>query len=253
VRWAWSLVYAIIQGAVRLFEIDPDDLDAHVLTKATRSADGQIHLEVLDIIWLDRIVGGSGVLHRLSEHFPKVAQAALEHLAGHDCPTSCYRCLRTYRNQTWHKFLNWRTVESYLRGVGGESVTQVAPVQPVEQVVPGPEWEEARREGCESPQELRLLKAIRADGSLPEPSKQHVVLDGGKFLTRADFAYLDCSPKLLIYVDGLAWHSEVHQRVHDNRITNRLQMLKYRVLRFLGVETQRTPHDCVKQISQARQ
>ncbi len=42
----------------------------------------------------------------------------------------------------------------------------------------GPEWDAARVEGCESPQELNLLKAIRADGSLPEPTKQHEVWDG---------------------------------------------------------------------------
>jgi very-short-patch-repair endonuclease len=78
------------------------------------------------------------------------------------------------------------------------------------------------------------------------------VFDANRLLTRADFAYLDCEPKLLIYVDGLAWHSDVRQRVHDNRVTNRLQMLGYRVLRFLGTETHRTPELCVEQIKCAR-
>ena len=143
-------------------------------------------------------------------------------------------------------------VVPHLRGVSGETVASVANIQPATASVEGPEWEEARREGCESPQEVRLLKAIRIDGTLLEPTKQHVVWDGNKFLTRADFAYLDCEPKILIYVDGLAWHSDVRQRVHDNRITNRLQMLGYRVLRFLGTETHRTPKSCVGQIREAR-
>jgi ATP-dependent helicase YprA (DUF1998 family) len=252
VRWAWSVVYAVIQGAVRLFEIDPEDIEAYVLTKVSKDADGKTRTEVLDILWIDRIVGGSGVLQRLAQHFPKVAQAALEHLAGHDCPNSCYRCLRSYRNQWWHKLLDWRMVVSNLRGVTGEVVEVVEPIAPVVAVVEGPEWEEARKEGCESPQELRLLKAIRADSSLPEPDKQNVVWDANRVLTRADFAYLDCDPKILIYVDGLAWHSDVRQRVHDNRITNRLQMLGYRVLRFLGTETYRTPEQCIAQIKEAR-
>lgn len=127
-----------------------------------------------------------------------------------------------------------------------ENVEAAAPA------VEGPEWEEARQEGCESPQELNLLKAIRADGTLPEPEKQHVVYDQNKLLTRADFAYTDCEPKLLIYVDGLAFHSDVRQRVHDNRITNRLQMMGYVALRFLGTETHNTPGSCVKQIKEAR-
>jgi hypothetical protein len=252
VRWAWSMVYAIIQGAVRRFEIDPNDIEAYVLTKVTKSAEGQARREVLDILWIDRIVGGSGVLHRLAQHFPSVAQAALEHLDGHDCPNSCYRCLRSYRNQWWHKLLDWRMVGSHLRGVTGETVDLLGAVEPITSSVEGPEWEEARQERCESPQELRLLKAIRADGALPEPDKQHVVYDGNRLLTRADFAYLDCEPKLLIYVDGLMWHSDVRQRVHDNRVTNRLQMVGYRVLRFLGTETHRNPEQCVEQIKTAR-
>jgi hypothetical protein len=59
--------------------------------------------------------------------------------------------------------------------VTGEIVEQLETVPPTAAAIEGPEWEEARREGCESPQELRLLKAIRQDGTLPEPEKQHVV------------------------------------------------------------------------------
>ena len=87
---------------------------------------------------------------------------------------------------------------------------------------------------------------------MPEPTKQHKVMDNGRVLTRADFAYLDCQPQLLIYVDGLEWHSESRQRVHDNRISNRLQALGYRVLRFLGTETHNTPDACVAQIKEHR-
>jgi len=144
VKCFWSFVYATIQGAVRLFEIDPEDIEAYVLTKA-------------------------------------------------------------------------------------------------------------RKEGCESPQQLHLLKAIRADGTLSEPEEQFEVFDQNKLLTRADFAYTDCKPKLLMYVDGLAFHSDVRQRVHDNRITNRLQMMGYLALRFLGTETHNTPGNCVAQIKQARE
>jgi very-short-patch-repair endonuclease len=54
--------------------------------------------------------------------------------------------------------------------------------------------------------------------------------------------------KVLIYVDGLQWHSSVRQRTLDNRITNRLQMMDYLVLRFLGSEVQHAPEMCVGQI-----
>ena len=141
----------------------------------------------------------------------------------------------------------------YLRALTGEKVIQEGPIQGI-QPVPGnegPEWDEARAEGCESPQELNLLKAIRVEGSLPEPTKQHEVWDGGRVLTRADFAFLTSDKKVLIYVDGLQWHSSVRQRTLDNRITNRLQMMDYLALRFLGSEVQHTPEVCVSQIKRS--
>jgi len=149
--------------------------------------------------------------------------------------------------------LDWRLAVPYLRALTGEKVIQEGPIQGIQSVPgnEGPEWDEARAEGCESPQELNLLKAIRADGSLPEPTKQHEVWDGGRVLTRADFAFLSGDTKVLIYVDGLQWHSSVRQRTLDNRITNRLQMMDYLVLRFLGSEVQLTPEVCVSQIKRS--
>ena len=149
VRWAWSFVYAIIQGAVRFFEVDEQDLEVFVRTKTSRDAEDQVHREVLDILWIDRIVGGSGVLERLARNFPRVAGAALQHLAGHDCPNLCYRCLRSYRNQSVHKMLDWRQTITYLRALTGENVIEEGPIQPAVPAAPpspteGPEWEEAR-------------------------------------------------------------------------------------------------------------
>jgi hypothetical protein len=175
----------------------------------------------VDILRIDRVIGGSGILQRLVQNFPKVAQAALQHLEGHDCPNSCYRCLRSFRNPYVHKVLDWRQTVSYLRALTCESMVVEGPIEGVKPLAAteGPDWAEARAEGCESPQELRLLKAIRADGGMSEPSKQYKVYDGNRVLTRADFAYLDCQPQLLLYVDGLEWHFDPRQRVHDNRIS----------------------------------
>ena len=114
----------------------------------------------------------------------------------------------------------------------------------------GPEWDEARREGCESPLELRLLKAIRAAG-LPEPVKQYEVYDSrGRLLTRADFAYV--TPKrILIYADGLEFHSALRQRIHDTRQSNQLQSEGWIVMRFLGPHVHRNPNDCIAQLRNA--
>jgi hypothetical protein len=253
VAWAWSLLHALVQGAVRLFEVDEDDLEAYVLTRSHRNDDGTSREEPLDLLLIDPVLGGSGLLRRLAEHLPAVAKAALQHLDGHECADSCYRCLRTYRNQRQHRLLDWRLAVPFLQALTGEAVVEAGTVQGA-QPVPrneGPAWDEARAEGCESPQELNLLKAIRADGALPEPAKQHEVWDGGRLLTRADFAFPDAKPKVLIYVDGLEWHSSVRQRTHDARVTNRLQTLGFRALRFLGAQVHHEPAACVRQIKES--
>lgn len=243
VSWAWSVGTALLEGARRHFELDDEDLDIIVQTR--RDDDGVMH--ALEIIFLDMVTGGSGIFDALVREFPRVAQEAVRHLEGHDCPTSCYRCLRTYRNQRVHGLLNWRIAMPYLQAAAGSTLsdptTASAPGQ-------GPDWDEARREGCESPLELRLLRAIREAG-LPEPLKQFVVAnDQGRVTTRADFAYQE--PRgVLIYADGLAFHSSVRQRIHDTRTTNQLQTAGWQVLRFVGPDITRAVGNCVGQIRSA--
>jgi hypothetical protein len=242
VAWAWSIGTAMLEGARRHFELDDDDLDAIVQT--VKDADGRSR--ALEILWVDKILGGSGIIDAMVREFQQVACAAVRHLEGHDCPASCYRCLRSYRNQRVHGILNWRLAMPYLQAAAAselQSLTSTAQPSRGE----GPEWDEARREGCESPLELRLLKAMRVAG-LPEPLKQHKVYDSrGHLLTRADFAYV--TPKrILIYADGLEFHSAIRQRIHDTRQSNQLQSEGWQVLRFLGPQVHRNPTDCIAQL-----
>jgi len=242
VRWAWSLVHAIIQGAMMAFQLDEGDIDGFVLEKKGEGDSAQ----VMEIFWVDTVVGGSGVLKDLAENFPKVAQFALKHLEGHDCASSCYRCLRTYRNQRVHELLDWRLVKPWLEMAAKSRVEQGGVTQPPFE---GAEWEEARREGCGSPAELRLLKALRAAG-LPEPQKQFEVKDEqGEMVTVADFAYPE--QRLLIYVDGLAFHSALPKRLHDARITRWLQRHDWKVLRFFATEVYVNPERCVREVRES--
>ncbi len=183
------------------------------------------------------------------QNFPAVAYAAFQHLSGHDCPSSCYRCLRSYRNQRIYRLLNWRLVMPQLKAAISETLTTTGTTRPSQSVMEGPEWGAARREGCGSPQELRLLLAIRQAG-LPEPQKQfRITNDAGHLITQADFAYPD--RRLLIYVDGLAFHSSIRMRIHDARQTNQLQNMGYRVLRFIGTQIMSSATECISQIRTA--
>jgi hypothetical protein len=184
VAWAWSVGTALLEGARKHFELDEDE----VIVQTKKDSD-RIN-RALEIIWVDKVLGGSGIIGAIINAFGTVAQAAVRHLEGHDCAISCYRCLRSYRNQRVHGLLNWRLALPYLKVAAVSELRPVAPSAVASPSGEGPEWDEARCEGCESPLELRLLKAIRAAG-LPEPEKQHEIHDSrGGLITRADFAYL---------------------------------------------------------------
>jgi Domain of unknown function (DUF1998) len=99
------------EGARKHFELDDDDLD--VLVQTARDGDGEGR--ALEILWVDKILGGSGIIEAMVREFQQVAGAAARHLDGRDCPASCYRCLRNYRNQRVHGILNWRIAMPYLQ------------------------------------------------------------------------------------------------------------------------------------------
>jgi very-short-patch-repair endonuclease len=145
--------------------------------------------------------------------------------------------------------LDWRLVLPQLSAASMEHIEDLGLDRPPSFTTTGPDWEEARREGCGSPLELRLLRAMREAG-MEEPEKQFEVRSpGGQLLTLADFAFLQ--QRVLIYVDGLAFHSALRQRIHDTVRTNQLQSMGYLVLRFIGPQVMSAPGQCVSQVQQA--
>ena len=57
-------------------------------------------------------------------------------IGRHDCPNSCYRCPRSYRNQAIHKMLDWRQTITYLRALTGEAVVEEGPIKPAAPAAP---------------------------------------------------------------------------------------------------------------------
>lgn len=67
--------------------------------------------------------------------------------------------------------------------------------------------------------------------ALPQPTAQLVVADSnGRFVARADFAY--SSHRLIIELDGEAYHMDRQAFRHDRSRQNRLELLGWRVLRY---------------------
>jgi Lhr-like helicase len=242
VRWAWSVGAALQQGAIRRFALDPDDLTVSVLM----SEEDKENPSAGEVLLIDEVIGGSGVISEIVQNFAEVARAALEHLADHDCESSCYRCLRTYRNARYARHLSWRSAVGFLENAAAESLTLVKEEDLTRDEQDSEAWREAREEGCGSPAELRLLKALR-DLGVPEPQKQYELKRAnGSLLSSADFAWP--GERVLVYVDGLKYHSTKSGRERDARITRELQQNGWRVERFLGSEVWRDPSACASQI-----
>lgn len=108
-----SLAYAIVEGAAEVLEVPATDLSATV----THSPSG-----VPPIILYDDVPGGAGLVARLESEdvLRECLEAAFRRVDG-SCgcapSTSCYGCLRHYRNQFAHPQLARGPVHEYLEQI----------------------------------------------------------------------------------------------------------------------------------------
>jgi ATP-dependent helicase YprA (DUF1998 family) len=108
---ALSTLYAIVEGVAAL-GISPDDVD------------GALHKYRQDsspaLVIFDSVAGGAGHAQRIGERLDEVVRAALDRVEN--CPncseeTSCYTCLRSYRNQSQHEKLSRGAAAVVLRSI----------------------------------------------------------------------------------------------------------------------------------------
>lgn len=104
-------------------DIDPEEIE--VASIARKPLD-QRHW-VAEIILSDRLPNGAGFTWWASENFDEILKEAcfpskagsyseLIQSGGHtSCDSSCYDCLKVYRNMTYHGLLDWRLAVSYLK------------------------------------------------------------------------------------------------------------------------------------------
>jgi ATP-dependent helicase YprA (DUF1998 family) len=91
-------LYALLEGVTDRLDINRDDIDGTLYPKPA----GHIALVIFDAV-----PGGAGGAVRIARSFPEVLDSALERVTRCDCgeETSCYGCLRNYRNQSFHEEL----------------------------------------------------------------------------------------------------------------------------------------------------
>ncbi|WP_283138126.1 DEAD/DEAH box helicase [Rhizohabitans arisaemae] len=99
-RGHWlSLLYALLEGAAQRLELSRDDIGGTLDTRPGGRP---------GIVVYDTVPGGAGAAVRIAEALDRVAEAALARVSDCDCgeETSCYGCLRGFRNQTVHDELS---------------------------------------------------------------------------------------------------------------------------------------------------
>ncbi|GAB2822110.1 DEAD/DEAH box helicase [Actinocorallia aurea] len=93
-----SLTSALLEGAANELQISADDINGTLHPKpGGRRA----------VVIYDTVPGGAGNAMRVAEHLDAVLAGAFAKVSSCDCgeETSCYGCLRTFRNQWNHELL----------------------------------------------------------------------------------------------------------------------------------------------------
>lgn len=104
-----SLLYALLEGMTFGLGIRRDDLDGTLNYRTWGSPP--------NLVLFDNVPGGAGHVRRLGEEALSVFQAAYARVSAECCgpETSCYECLRNYRNQPYHEELVRGEVQAFLR------------------------------------------------------------------------------------------------------------------------------------------
>ena len=103
-----SLLYALLEGSSQALGIRRDDLDG-TLYRHT-------HDVAPALVLFDNVPGGAGHVRRIADDLIPVFASAWERVAKCECgeETSCYECLRNYRNQYYHDQLQRGLVRHFL-------------------------------------------------------------------------------------------------------------------------------------------
>jgi superfamily II DNA/RNA helicase len=207
--WGRSLGEALLAGVQHTYMIDDNELLFDLEGPWERSIDGRQGAFV-SLTFADPTVGGSGYLERIASELHIVAGHALQHLDHPDCETACYRCLKAYNNQQYHRFLEWPLAVPALE-VLKQSVPIIAKPDFPDDPIP---WLEAYAEGVGSPLELKFWRLFQKFNFSPAKQLEIRLQIGGPLISIADFGIE--SNRLAIYIDGASVH--VGRRLRRDRI-----------------------------------
>jgi ATP-dependent helicase YprA (DUF1998 family) len=111
--------YALLQGAANGLQIADDDIDVIILPSVGN---------LVRLALVDAVPAGAGFAKLIAENMGRVFESALSRVKSCECglETSCYECLRTYRNQKDHDSISRHdavTALTFALGLERESCT----------------------------------------------------------------------------------------------------------------------------------
>ena len=112
---AYSVAYAVLLGAAETLNVPDTDLNVTITSGANPYETA--------IILYDNVPGGAGLVAQLEREsvFNEVLSNACERVRGNcGCDSSCYGCLRSYRNQFAHSHLDRKQALEILRLKDGD-------------------------------------------------------------------------------------------------------------------------------------
>jgi hypothetical protein len=247
-----TLAEALLVGAGIVLELEPRELQAFVRRRSEQSSEDQI-------VVYETAPGGAGYVEDLARSLPEVAEAARRRLYDHTCYGACYVCLKHYLNQRWHALFDKDAIRDVLLTIS--QLERVSPVATragsgIQQLqsdlskrvaeiragtrIPG-------TPGPQSPIEWRLLEAITALKSIPQPTPQFEIREDGRLITVPDFAYPN--ERIAIFCDGFAFHGTAETLELDAKKRNFLQSRRWSVLTYWGSTILRDPEACAREVA----
>jgi DEAD/DEAH box helicase domain-containing protein len=122
----YSAAFIIRAVTAERLDIDPEELDVSGLRQVELEETSE---KVGEMVISDRLPNGSGFTAWLAQHWQEIllgivnadphsntfASSLISSQHRRDCDSSCYDCLRQYRNMNYHGLLDWRLGLSLLR------------------------------------------------------------------------------------------------------------------------------------------
>jgi len=206
------------RAAAKVIEMEVEDL----LTLIFNRKD-----EKVDLFVYDPMPGGSGLLKQIIDNWDEIRKAGLKiaEECPRNCETSCYECLRSYRNIYYHDVLDRHKAANIFKEI--EHLDHSHKIQ--ENIA------EDEGSGEDTVPSESILSDLLKENGFPDPIKQHEIpieVEGYPKIKRTipECVYED--KKIAIYVDGMSGHIHGNEetKIKDSLIRDRLEELEWTVL-----------------------